>query len=53
MQLVPPAEMARSIADSATATGVALDVSVAATIVRPAGPQTRDIVQLARATWDW
>jgi hypothetical protein len=29
------------------------DVIVAATIVRIAGPRTRDIVQLARSTWDW
>ncbi len=53
MQPVPPAELARWIADRATATGVALDVVTAATIVRLAGPRTRDIVQLARATWDW
>ncbi len=53
MQPLPPGEMARWIAERATATGVALDIIVAATIVRLAGPRTRDIVQLARATWDW
>lgn len=53
MQPVPPAELARWIADRATATGVSLDIMGAATIVRLAGPRTRDIVQLARATWDW
>ena len=53
MQPVAPGEMARWIAERATASGVALDLVVAATIVRLAGPRTRDIVQLARATWDW
>ena len=53
IQPVPPGEMAHWIAERATATGVALDIIVAATIVRLAGPRTRDIVQLARATWDW
>lgn len=53
MQPVPPAEMARWIATRSSATGVALDLIVAASIVRLAGERTRDIVQLARATWDW
>ncbi len=53
MQPVPPGEMAQWIADRSKATGVAIDIIVAAAIVRMAGPRTRDIVQLARATWDW
>lgn len=53
MQPIPAGEIAGWIASRANATGVALDMVVAATIVRIAGPRTRDIVQLARATWDW
>lgn len=52
MPVILAAELARWIADRAAATGVALDLIVAASIVRIAGPRTRDIVQLARATWD-
>ncbi len=53
MQPVPAGEMARWVSERATATGVTLDIIAAATVVRVAGPRTRDIVQLARATWDW
>jgi hypothetical protein len=45
-------ELARWITDRARATNVSLDLIVAASIVRLAGPRTRDIVQLARAVWD-
>lgn len=53
MEPVPAGEMASWISERATATGVALDIIVAASIVRLAGPRTRDVVQLARVTWDW
>lgn len=52
MQPVPTADMVRWIAERSAATGVMIDVIVAAAIARLAGPRTRDIVQLARATWD-
>lgn len=39
------------IRERASATGVAIDAVAAAAIVRLAGPRTRDVVQLARATW--
>lgn len=53
MRPIPVGEMARWISARATSTGVTLDLIIAAGIVRLAGPRTRDIVQLARATWDW
>ncbi|HKG94211.1 MAG TPA: ATP-binding protein [Gemmatimonadaceae bacterium] len=48
---IEDALMMRWIVDRSAATGVPIDVIVAATIVRLAGPRTRDIVQLARAVW--
>ena len=53
MQPVPAAELTSWIHRRAADTGVNIDLIVAAAIVRLAGPRTRDIVQLARATWDW
>ena len=52
MQPVPAADMAKWIVDRSKATGVAIDIILGASIVRMAGPRTRDIVQLARATWE-
>jgi hypothetical protein len=49
---IDPGELARWITDRAQAAGVSLDRIVAASIVRLAGPRTRDVVQLARAVWD-
>ena len=49
---IDAATLARWITDRARATGASLDLIVAASIVRLAGPRTRDVVQLARAVWD-
>lgn len=53
LQPIAATELVRWIVERATATGVRIDLVVAAAIVRLAGPRTRDVVQLARATWDW
>jgi hypothetical protein len=50
---IPATEMVPWMVRRATQTGVRFDVIVAAAIYRLAGPRTRDVVQLARATWDW
>ncbi len=49
---IPATDLAAWIAERATTSGVAVDIITAAAIARLAGPRTRDIVQLARATWD-
>lgn len=52
MQPVPENEMAPWIVKRAHETGVALTLATATHLIELAGPRTRDIVQLARATWD-
>lgn len=53
VEAIAAQELVPWLAAQATAAGVRFDVIVAAPIVRLAGPRTRDIVQLARATCDW
>ncbi len=49
---IPQTLMIPWIVERAAATGVQLDVIAAAAICRLTAPRTRDIVQLARVTWD-
>lgn len=49
---IPPEEFSQWIVESARRTGVVLTSAVASRIVALAGPRTRDIILLARATWE-
>ena len=49
---IPEQELLHWLRARSKATGVLLDVEPARTIIRIAGPRTRDVVQLARQVWD-
>ena len=49
---IPQELLVRWMIERAAATGVEFDVVAAAAICRLTHPRTRDVVQLARATWD-